>query len=66
MLIVMLRTDSEFEIIPNPLSVIALDDITTHDITINEPWEHIDFNDATESKAQRTPVSYAKVLAGSK
>jgi len=56
--------DSEFELVPHVRSVIALDDITTHDFTVNEPWEHVDLDDFNESKA--TPVSYANVLAGSK
>jgi hypothetical protein len=53
--------DSDFEVVPHVRSVIVLDDIVAHEITIDEPWEHI-YGDKPEDSLAKTP-SYAKILA---
>ncbi|KAJ6613318.1 hypothetical protein B0H10DRAFT_2049168 [Mycena sp. CBHHK59/15] len=57
--------DGEFELIPHVRSVIVLDDITSHDLLVDEPWEYIYGSDEEESVAT-TPTkgpSYANVLS---
>ncbi|KAJ7672729.1 hypothetical protein B0H17DRAFT_913495, partial [Mycena rosella] len=54
----------DFVVIPHR-SVIVLDDISTHELSIDEPWEHIYGSDEEESAAT-TPTkgpSYAAILA---
>ncbi|KAJ7069711.1 hypothetical protein C8F01DRAFT_1245898 [Mycena amicta] len=54
------NTISDFVVI-RPHSVIPLDDITLHDLIIDEPWEHIYGIDDDESPATKA-LSYADIL----
>jgi len=57
--------DGDFEVIPHVRSVIVLDDITTHDLMVDEPWEHI-YGSDEEEIAAATPTkgpSYAHILS---
>lgn len=59
--------DGDFVVVPHR-SVIVLDDIATHDLLIDEPWEHIYGSDEEESAAT-TPTkgpSYAAILSSTK
>lgn len=31
----------DFEVVPHVRSVIVLDDVISHDLDIDEPWEHV-------------------------
>lgn len=59
-------TESDFEVIPHLRSVIVLDDIATHDLTIDEPWEHIYGESESDDQGSTKEPSYAKILAPSK
>ncbi|KAJ7109749.1 hypothetical protein C8R43DRAFT_962459 [Mycena crocata] len=59
--------DGDFVVIPH-CSVIVLDDITSNDFSVDEPWEHIYGSDEEESAAT-TPTkgpSYADILTHAK
>jgi len=59
--------DDDFVLIPHR-SVIVLDDFATHDLMVDEPWEHIYGSDEEESIAT-TPTkgpSYAAILSNAK
>ncbi|KAF5346115.1 hypothetical protein D9758_009953 [Tetrapyrgos nigripes] len=64
--------DSDYELIPHVRSVIVLDDITTRDVSFDEPWEHIDHSDSEDStsssepgahKKKDSPKTYASILS---
>jgi len=57
------RNDSDFEVIPHLRSVIVLDDVATHDVSVDEPWEHIFGEDETVA-CVKAP-SYANILGSS-
>jgi len=54
--------DGEFVVIPPHRSVIVLDDIHTHDLLVDEPWEHIYGTDDEEPMTTKNGLSYADVL----
>ncbi|EKM84283.1 hypothetical protein AGABI1DRAFT_89015 [Agaricus bisporus var. burnettii JB137-S8] len=49
---------NDFEVIPHIRSVIVLDDNTPDELTIDEPWEHVNDPDTED-----TGLSYAQVAA---
>lgn len=53
-------TEGDFEIIPHVRSVIALDDDTTPDVEVDEPWEHI-YGDDDEQPDKE--LSYAAIAS---
>jgi len=50
--------DGDFVVIPQR-SVIVLDDITSHDLLVDEPWDLLDDEDTTPTKV----LSYAEILS---
>jgi len=54
--------DGDFVVVPGHRSVIVLDDIASHDILVDEPWEHIYGTDDEEPITTKGP-SYADVLS---
>jgi len=56
--------ENDFELIPHIRSVIILDDNQSHDIDVEEPWEHITgVDDDPGYKDNAKGISYAMVVA---
>ncbi|KAH0591381.1 hypothetical protein J132_11032 [Termitomyces sp. J132] len=57
--------EQDFEVVPPIRSVIVLDDITTPELDVDEPWEHVYASDADDNDTQNhhTELSYAKIVA---
>ncbi|KAK7464313.1 hypothetical protein VKT23_006481 [Stygiomarasmius scandens] len=61
--------DSEYEVVPHVRSVIVLDDVVTHDVSFDEPWEHIDHSDSDDSDSaarKGSKKTYADILSVAK
>ncbi|KAF7365198.1 hypothetical protein MVEN_00391400 [Mycena venus] len=54
-------TDNDFVVIPQR-SVIVLDDITSHDLLVDEPWDLLDDEDSPSTTPTKA-LSYAEILS---
>lgn len=54
-------TDGDFVVIPHR-SVIVLDDITSHDLLVDEPWDLLDEDDSPATTPTKS-LSYAEILS---
>lgn len=55
------RAAGDFEVVPNMLSVIVLDDNSASEPEVIEPWEELDFDD--DDQDAHANLSYAEVAA---
>ncbi|KAJ6508767.1 hypothetical protein C8R45DRAFT_453205 [Mycena sanguinolenta] len=54
--------DGEFVLVPRTPTVIVLDDITSRDFSVDEPWDLLDDEDSPTTKAKAKALSYAEIL----
>ncbi|ESK85454.1 hypothetical protein Moror_11006 [Moniliophthora roreri MCA 2997] len=56
--------EPDFEFVPHIRSVIVLDDKIPHDITIDEPWEHIAHSDTSDKDSTDVKApTYASIVS---